>query len=568
MADTIKAPFGRMPLARTADIGPQYQWNREQMYASGAYTLADLLDRIPGAISFRTGWIMSPKLVAFNGDLRSVRVFYDGLELDNLDARSGKLLDLTTIDLYTLEHVAVERFGNELRVHLRSWRVEKTDPYTRTDIYTGDEDTNIYRGFYGKRFGSGFGLELGGQQWSTRSNRFGGGGDALSFLGRAGIARKNWSVDGYAMRRNGARTVQPTVGEGLSLQPFEGTNTVAYLRGAVGNQSGGPWAEAIASYMKLAEESDFVTAGEAPGMQLLADTTDTTTHRAQYLITAGFTRNGFRTAVSDRIRAFGGDIYNSPEIQAGFDGGIAAINLRAERDGVDERTIFDGAFRLTPLSFLAIAGGVTYEKPNGARADLNIPDSLNPGLVPLTNPKSTSARIEAGIRLGNPWLIAGYITRDTAVLAPPAVVDTAYQVRAVGKRSGLYAGIRGKLYKDLNIDVVATRWDSAGFYQPRYQARGEIFIDTRWLRKFPSGTFGLKLAAIHEYRDDVRFPTADAFRTAAASNITSGLVEIRILRGVATYQARNVFARNWQVYPGFFMHRTINIYGLRWEFWN
>jgi hypothetical protein len=172
------------------------------------------------------------------------------------------------------------------------------------------------------------------------------------------------------------------------------------------------------------------------------------------------------------------------------------------------------------------------------------------------------------VRLWNPWLIGGYITRDTAILEPPQIIDSAYQFRSAGKRSGLYGGIRGKLYRDLNIDVIATRWDSAGFYQPRDQVRAELFLNTRWLRRFPSGTFGLKIAAIHEYRGDVRFPIADGFRTAAASNITTGLIEIRILRGVATYQARNVFARTWQIVPDFYMHRTINIYGLRWEFWN
>lgn len=564
--DTIKAPFGRQPLPHTADIGPQYEWDREAMYASGAYTLADLLERIPGATSFRTGWIMSPKFVAFNGDLQRVRVFLDGLEVDNLDTRNGSLLDLTTIDLFTLEHVAVERFGNELRVDLRSWRVTRTEPYTRTDIYTGDEDTNIYRGFYGKRFGSGFGLQLAGQQWSTRSNRFGGGGDALSFLARAGIARKNWSVDAYATRRNGARATQPTFGDGLSLQPFEGTHTVAYVRGAVGNQSGGPWAEAIASYMKLAEESDFVTPGDAITKQLRADTTDTTTHRAQYLITAGFTRGPLVVSIADRIRAFTGDIYNSPEIHLGLAAKIGIIDLRAERDGVRERTRFEGAFRLTPVSFLALGGGVSYERPNGV---FDVPPSAEDqaGFAAIL-PKSTSARVEAGVKVWNPWLLGGYITRDTAILEPLTVIDTAYQYRRIGKRSGVYAGLRGQLYKDLNIDVIATRWDSASFYQPRDQVRAELFLNTRWLRRFPSGTFGLKLAAIHEYRGDVRFPTADGFRTAAASNITTGLVEIRILRGVASYQARNVFARTWQIVPDFYMHRTINIYGLRWEFWN
>jgi hypothetical protein len=249
---------------------------------------------------------------------------------------------------------------------------------------------------------------------------------------------------------------------------------------------------------------------------------------------------------------------------------LGIVDLKGERDGMRQRTRFDGAVRFTPLSFLAFAAGVSHESPdNQVSGDaVPIPEGENPPPPPLRFPKSTSARFEAGFRIRNPWLIVGLITRDTAVLEPPTVIDSAYQARSIGRRTGLFAGLRGKLYKDLNIDVVATRWDSAGFYQPGTQARGELNLNTRWLRRFPSGTFGLKLAAIHEYRSDVRFPVADGFRETAGSNITSGIVEIRILSGVASYQARNVFARNWQIFPGYFMHRTINIYGIRWEFWN
>ena len=63
-------------------------------------------------------------------------------------------------------------------------------------------------------------------------------------------------------------------------------------------------------------------------------------------------------------------------------------------------------------------------------------------------------------------------------------------------------------------------------------------------------------------------PTADGFRATEASNVVSALVEIRILRGVASYQVRNVFGENYQQFPDFFMPRSIGIYGLRWEFWN
>src|SRR5450759_2788713 len=85
----------------TSDVGPQYSWNRDELFASGALNLADLLERIPGVTSFRSGWMASPKFAAVNGDLNRIRVYYDGIAVDNLDARTGGLLDLNTIQLWT-----------------------------------------------------------------------------------------------------------------------------------------------------------------------------------------------------------------------------------------------------------------------------------------------------------------------------------------------------------------------------------------------------------------------------------------------------------------------------------
>ena len=561
--DTIKAPFGRNLSPKTTDIGPQYEWNREEMYSSGAYTVADLLERVPGTTSFRTGWLMSPKFVAVNGDLGRIRVFYDGIEIDNLDQRSGNLLDLTTIDLFTLESVVIERFAHEIRVHLRSWRVERTSPYTRTDIYTGDEDTNIYRGFYGKRFDSGAGLQLAGQQWSTRSNRFGGGGDALTFLARAGIAKKTWSIDAYATRRNASRVLQPTFGNGLSLPPWEGTHTLGYVRAAVGKQASGPWFQAIASSMRIAETSDNnSTSGESR-----ADSADSTARRIQYLASAGFSAKNFRASVSDRIRAYDGDVYKSPEARLEAFGRYATVDLFAQKDKEGKRQRLEGAFRLSPLSFIAISGAYSRDRPDKKHSGFEIPDSVS-FIADSLIPGISAARIEAGVRVWNPWIFGGYITRDTAVLPAPRMIDTVYHLVAMGKRKGFYGGIRGKLFKDLNADVIATKWDTAGFYQPKIQTRSELFLNTRWLSRFPSGSFGLKLSAIHEYRGAVRFPVADGARGTASSHVFSGLIEIRILRGVASYQVRNVFGEIYQQFPDFIMPRSIGVYGLRWEFWN
>ena len=559
--DTIKAPFGRAPLPRSTDIGAHFEWDRDQLFASGAYTLADLLDRVPELTTFRTGWLASPKFAAVNGDFAKVRVFYDDVELDNVDPRSGSMLDLTTVDLWTLEHVMIERSANQIRIHLRSWRADNTDPYTRTDIYTGDENTNMYRGFYGKRWDSGAGLQLAGQDYSTRSPRFGGGGDALSFIGRFGVAKKSWSIDAFGFSRNASRTLQPTFGDGLSLPPFEGTHTLAYVRTAIGNQRGGPWAHVIASFMRLAEKSPHNDASAAATKRIIPDTTDTTTKRAQYVIGAGYTKGFLNTSAEDRIRAFDGNITHTPSVRLEFGGSRAVASIYGEHNGTINRTRGDATVRVTPIPLLALLAAASYDKPDGMADPVA-------GLPSRSIPKSISARLEAGVRLVNPWLIAGFVTRDTAVLTPPTVFDSAYTYQSVGRRSGLYAGLRGKLYKDVNLDLTGTRWDSAGFYQPKYQTRSEINLNTRWLRKFPSGSFGLKVAAIYEYRSDVRFPTANGIKQTGSSGVAGGLLEIRILRGVATYQVRNPFNTVYQIVPGFYMPHTISIYGLRWEFSN
>lgn len=552
--DTIKAAFGRSVDPGTADVGPQYSWNRAEMFATGALTVADLLERVPWTTSFRTGWLASPKFVAVNGDLGRVRVFYDGIELDNIDPRSGSVLDLNTVQLWTLEYVQLERFANEVQVHLRSWRIDRTDPYTRTDILTGDENTNAYRGFYGKRFNNGAGLQLGGQQYSTRSVRFGGGGDALSFMIRAGIARKFWSFDAFELRTNSSRALQPTFGDGLSLPPFQGTYDLGYLRAGFGDVEGGPWLQLIASTMRLAESTAKHDAASAAALRILPDTADTTTQRRQFVVAGGLLRGGLRVSATDRIRAFDGRVYHTPNARFEYRNAIGLLSLFGERSFLTKTVRGDAVASLTPLPGFAVVGSVST----------GVPDSVAIGRAP----KFVAARVEAGVRLVRPWLVGGFITRDTAVLRAPTVFDTAYTVRSIGRRNGFYAGLRGSVYKDINVDVVGTRWDSAGYYQPRYQARSEINLVTSWLSRFPSGNFGLKMAFVDDYRTSVAFPLANGVKRAGSSSILSGLVEVRILRGVATYQIRNMAGQRYQIVPDFYMPRAISLYGIRWEFWN
>jgi hypothetical protein len=508
------------------------------MFASGALNVAELIERIPGATSFTTGGLNTAKFIAVNGDLRRVRVFYDGIEFDNLDARTAPLLDLSAIQLWTLESISIERAADELRVHLRSWQVDRTLPYTRVDVSTGDENTDIYRGFYGKRFGGGQVLQAAANQYGTTA-RFGGGGNALSIFARLGTAGKRWSVDAAGVTKNLTRTSQPSFGTAPAVPSFEASQRLIYLRGSYGDIGDGPWVEAIASTQRLAEDTKHTA----------SDTTDTTAHRNQFVVAAGLTRGILRASVADRVRSLSGDVFHTPELRVELSDRIAAAGLFAESDGLASTKRVDAIFRLNPLRSVAIAGSVSRLAPDAGATVI-------------------AARIEAGAKVFNPWLSIGFITRDTASLPGLRAIDTAYIATEAGRRSGLFVALRGPLFRQLAVDLVATSWDSADVFRPRFQMRTEVSITTSWLSRFPSGSFGLHAALVHDYRGRVAFPTASGGRLTGASSIFSGVLEIRILRGVASYRVTNIGYSAYQIVPDFFMPRTVNIYGLRWEFWN
>jgi hypothetical protein len=120
------------------------------------------------------------------------------------------------------------------------------------------------------------------------------------------------------------------------------------------------------------------------------------------------------------------------------------------------------------------------------------------------------------------------------------------------------------------------RWDNAGFYRPQEEARAELFVSTRWLRRFPSGNFGLKLSGVFDYRSAGFFPRLSAededgsvvADVVEESEVLSALLEIRIVNATLTYQLRNAIGYQFQLVPGYEMPRTVNFYGVRWDFAN
>lgn len=68
--DTIKSPIARAEQPIDLGIARRLHWNRDSLFATGALTVADLLERIPGMTTLHGGWISAPAVGSYLGDTR------------------------------------------------------------------------------------------------------------------------------------------------------------------------------------------------------------------------------------------------------------------------------------------------------------------------------------------------------------------------------------------------------------------------------------------------------------------------------------------------------------------
>jgi len=553
--DTIKAPLAHAPVPRLIGIGEQYHWDRDSMFATGAFNLIDLLDLVPGVTIFRSGWLSSPAQAAYLGDPTHIRIFYDGVEVDALNPSTGRVLDLTTIQLWTLEDVTIERNAGELRVYLRSWRVDRTTPSSRVDIASGDENTNLYRAFYGKRFGRGEALQLGLEQYGTTGGQFAGGGDQLSLLARLGWAHGPWSFDAFANRTQRTRDEQQALlGSGV-IPELKARRTDAYVRAGYGDPDHGPWVQLMAA----SQEFDNNTAVDS--LTSASGATDRTQSETQYVASAGITHGALRVGVDSRTHDFEHSTLKTLTEHASIDLGPAAFSLSAEQRWPDTSSTESATLKLSPLSFLALTGAVTHRHGG----------EVAPGAS-----NTIDARAELGVRVHRVWLSGGVLRRGGVVVPGLSVYDTAFVATPSQPATGVFGTIRGPIYKDLGVDITGVRWSSPGYYRPQYQSRAELYLRTNWLSRFPRNNFGVLGSLAYEYRSTTPFPTPGSTETPVLGSVISGYshtlttrLEIRIIDATLFIQEFfTIYPPRIDYVPGFSVPRQQMIYGVRWHFWN
>lgn len=552
--DTVKTATPAAEMPHLTDLGDAYRWGRDELAATGALTLGDLLERVPGLTVFRTGWLGSPQVGAMIGDLGKLRVFYDGIELDPIDPRNGGMLDLSFVQLWQLEEVRIERGASEVRVHLRSWRVRSVTPSTRVDIGTGDLETNGYRGYYGQRWRNGAALQLGAYQIGTRDNRGAGDADGLSLFGRTGWARGRLSADASFTRSTRTRTAQPRDEDLDPARPelplFDGAFTEAYARGAYTDTSRGIWVHLTAA--RLSHTQNNLAFRDTFPFPYKPVPSELAPSRQQYVAAAGWERGGLALSLTGRYRRIDSLSHFSPSARVVYERPRFALAGFVEQQGERKLRRIDGSGRYLPLSWLGVSGAVSHYSPTET------------GLFPT----SLTYRGEVGVRLHRAWLSGGIMSRDTAQLIAPIIFDTGFTGASVGATTGTFVSLRGKVWKDVGFDVIAVKWDSAGMLRPEYQTRSQLYIDTGWLSRFPSGNLHILFAVSHEYRTQAYFPLGDEILASSQYRTIGAQLEIRLLQATLTYQFRNVLNEIHQQVPGYFMHRPVQFYGVRWYFFN
>lgn len=551
--DTVKAPIAAAEAPVLADPTGSFVWDRRDLFSTGAITVQDLLERVPGVTTLRSGWIAQPMGAAFLGDPARVRVFLDGLELIELDPRARGMWDLSQIPLWALDDLRIERGAGEIRILMRSWRVDRTTPFTRTDVYTGDQSTNLYRGLFGRRYQNGEILQLAGQQHGTDPGRNIESSDQLGLLVRTGIARPGWGIDAFVLRGDRSRGLTATETRDDSIPSTESTRTDAYLRAAWGSSERGLWAQA------LAHGARFVFGGESSS-QSSASAADTTRYESQYLATAGYALGPLRVSVAQRYRTGLQRRIATPSARAGFQSERLSVSALAEGRGVDSTRRLEASVVVRPLGFFYLSGAYAIERPR------RLPDSL----VTADTPEAPAfARAEAGIRLRDLWLSGGAVRRDPVVLDAPAMYRSGTASVTDGAREGVYAAIRGRLWKALYADAWGMQWaDTGGYFRPRYQSRAEVYLSTSLRDRFPTGNFHLLASAVHEYRSSTLWPDSSGAIRTVGYRTYSTLLQVRILSAEVFWNFRNILGERYRQIPGYPAPRQTHIYGVRWEFWN
>ena len=123
-----------------------YLWDRDALMLEGPITLSDLLERVPGVLSLRSGHYVQPEAASSLGGIGNrVEIWLDNYVLDPM---LESTFDLSTLELAELASVRIERRLGTVRVIVETLAAKDNRPYSVIEAAVSEPRANLFRGVF------------------------------------------------------------------------------------------------------------------------------------------------------------------------------------------------------------------------------------------------------------------------------------------------------------------------------------------------------------------------------------------------------------------------------------
>ena len=488
-ADSVLAPHNLPDFTLAPSEGWKngyLEWNHDEIMASAAASLGELLAEVPGVVAMLGGDYGAPVgLTSFGLGGGGVRIFRDGFELYPF---AGGVPDLARIGLGGIERVRLARDLTTTRIDLYSTRNQHGRAFSLIEVGTGELDTNVFRGTLAAPRALGGSIAVALERTDTRGT---GGNEPGNFSG-------SWLR--YQWHRGDA------LGVALDYRNMRSETELTPLPSAVARSdwvvraraqsSSGFTGEAYfgGSSHRLPEASD--TAGAGPGVYLEGGS------RSQLGARVAFARFGART--SAEFRRFGGGGFSEWRLDgsAGWARpGVGGVEGRIEQSAWDEarpRALSARAWT-SPLAGILSLFASIEQGSHGARRGVvretlsagEVEDASElPGEMALPEPwfgvgertgRRAGARIEwRGVSLSGALL---EISADTVFPLALANESEAVPLSSVSTREGAEyrVGLPVPGVTGLNLQGFYRAWDTYAPYLPETSYDGALVYHRSFL---------------------------------------------------------------------------------------
>ena len=527
-------------------------FNRDSIEWGHASTVGDLLTQVPGVFLWRGGYIGRPEPVNYEGrGGASVEYFLDGIPyvaagLDSIG------VDPAQFSISFLERIEVERWPGQLRVHLFTRRWDRLAPRSRIAVARGDNNFARYEAELERRFASGPGYSLGADYLSspTASGRGSTYSNTQIWARGSYLPNSRFGVE-YQLLRSGPNRrpyvsgdafVPDTIGLG-----FDATRTDAHFRvslqGRGGKEGLGPRVDLI--YAR--------TAWDGAGLdQQINQLGGYLTYRARAFSIEG--------SAFHRTRWTPLDVRTSMGLNP-----IGPFSARAElvhlhHFGGRSSDYAELSAGLQPVRGLALTGSARVGKVVAAPAILS----------------DTAQQIrdyQAALGWSRARLGFQVAYARTSAFDPPGYAE--FPRVATLATSPQTEWITG------SVRLAPLQWITleAWYSDPRNTqvdgvpptlSAGAATLRSKFLRKFPSGIFDLKLRlAIESWGDGTigRDLSGTPIPLKGATFVRS-LIQIQLDRFTIYWDRVNLTSTKLTYVPGFGIPSYGSNFGVRWEFAN